>query len=271
MLAAIEQNMCLIVFAYQQHPDYPLILVANRDEFYVRPTESMQFWQDHPTVLAGRDLQQMGTWLGINQAGHFAAVTNVRDGRHIADNLLSRGDLTKGFLTTDLCAAEYLNQLKSTQQSYGLFNLLIADKTGLYYFSNRGGAPQQLEPGLYGLSNAQLNTPWPKLIAAKQALQCAIQENDLSHDRLSKILASKQTADDTSLPDTGISYEWEKRLSSAFIHSSAYGTRATTTLIQATDGTTELNENNFDVEGVTEQKRFIINVPALGSHEGARN
>ena len=258
-----KTNMCLITFAYQQHPNYPFILVANRDEFYARPTSAMHYWEDSPEILAGRDLQQMGTWLGINKAGRFAAVTNVRDGRFTGDNLRSRGELTREYLSSPQSASDYLDALESHKETFGLFNLLIADNTGLYYSSNRAADPKKLTPGIYGLSNAQLDTEWPKVVAAKAALTQAIQHTTLSSEDLRHVLHDSRVAPDEQLPDTGIAYEWEKLLSSAFIHSTNYGTRATTVLLQQRDGTTTLHEMSFDAQGNSDQCTFTLKVDPI--------
>ncbi len=258
--------MCLIVFAYQCHPDYPLLLVANRDEFFARPTLAMDIWPDHPTVLAGRDLEQMGTWLGVSKEGKFSAVTNYRNGKDKSTTLLSRGNLTKEFLTGSDSASDFLNHLSHTKQNYGGFNLLLGDKTGLYYTSNRGAESTQLTPGIYGLSNAFLDTPWPKLLKAKENLRAAL-NTEISLENLANVLNDQKVAADEQLPDTGISQAWERLLSSCFIHSAEYGTRATTVLRQRKDGLTELIETSYGAEGFLEQRRYSEQLPLIGNKE----
>lgn len=256
--------MCLITFAYQQHPEYPLILVANRDEFYGRPTQDMDYWQDHSDVLAGVDLEQKGTWLGINKAGKFTAVTNFREGKNKEVNLKSRGHLTRHFLTQEISAETYLQELQTSGSQYGGFNLLLGDHSGLYYCSNKGAEPRRLEPGIYGLSNAHLDTRWPKVLQAKKLLQTRLESSDISIDALAGVLRSTLTAKDQDLPRTGISYEWEKQLSSCFINAEGYGTRATTVLLQNTKGVIQLVEFRFDQSGERGRQHFTLTTPLIG-------
>lgn len=256
--------MCLITFAYHQHPEYPLILVANRDEFYDRPTQDMNYWQDHPDILAGMDLEQKGTWLGVNKAGKFTAVTNFREGGNKETDLKSRGHLTRHFLTQQISAEAYLQELQTNGSQYGGFNLLLGDHNGLYYGSNKGAEPRRLEPGIYGLSNAHLDTHWPKVLQAKKLLQARLEDNDISIDALAGVLRSTLTAKDKDLPRTGISYEWEKQLSSCFINVEGYGTRATTILLQNTKGVIQLAEFRFDQSGERGRQDFTLTTPLIG-------
>jgi uncharacterized protein with NRDE domain len=255
--------MCLITFAYQQHPEYPLIMVANRDEFYARPTMKMHYWQDHTDILAGRDLEQKGTWLGISKTGKLSAVTNFREGRAKEVNLQSRGHLTRDFLLKKTNTDAYLQQLQTHGDQYGGFNLLLGDTTGLYYISNKGAGSRKLIPGIYGLSNAFLDTPWPKVMEAKQRLQQILHE-DITINKLARTLCSSQTAEDNSLPDTGVSYEWEKLLSSCFINTEVYGTRATSVLLQNKQGIVQLAEFQFDSSGQIGEQFFTLNIPLIG-------
>ncbi len=255
--------MCLITFAYNQHPEYPLIMVANRDEFYARPTLNMDYWKDHNDILAGIDLEQNGTWLGINKAGKFTAVTNFREGGNKDTGLKSRGHLTRHFLTQEISAKAYLEELQTSGAQFGGFNLLLGDHSGLYYSSNKGAKTRRLQPGLYALSNAHLDTRWPKVLQAKQHLQ-ALLHSDISIDALATVLSSTQPAEDKDLPDTGISLEWEKQLSSCFINTEGYGTRATTILLQNTEGVIQLVELRFDQSGESGQQHFTLKTPLIG-------
>jgi len=256
--------MCLITFAYKTHPKYSLILLANRDEFYQRASLAIHFWPDHEQVLAGRDLEQMGTWLGINKEGKFSAVTNFRDGANMNKSKKSRGELTANFLTGSHDAKSYLAQLDKEKSKYGDFNLLTGDKTGLYYCSNRGGQTQQLKPGIYGMSNALLDTPWPKLTQVRQALSNTIEDDLISEQALFEIMLSEQRATDSNLPDTGVTLEWERLLSSSFIRSECYGTRAITLLLQELDGSTTIVEQGYDYNGPLERSEHQLTLPALG-------
>lgn len=255
--------MCLIIFAYQQHPEYPLIMIANRDEFYARPTKDMDYWKDHNDILAGIDLEQKGTWLGVNKAGKFTAVTNYREGGNKETNLKSRGHLTRHFLTQEISAEAYLEELQTSGSQFGGFNLLLGDRSGLYYSSNKGAESRQLQPGLYGLSNAYLDTRWPKVLQAKQHLQ-ELLKSDISIDALASVLSSAQPAEDKDLPHTGISHEWEKQLSSCFINVEGYGTRATTVLLQNKEGVIQLVEFRFDQSGNRGQQHFTLTTPLIG-------
>ncbi len=224
--------MCIIFFAYEKHPQYKLILAANRDEFYRRPTAPAGFWKDAPDVLAGRDLEKMGTWMGINKNGRFGAVTNYRDLSLIKENSLSRGNLVKNYITSDESIEEYINKIKAEKDLYNPFNLLIGDVSELYYYSNIEDKVKRLNPGVYGLSNHLLNTLWPKVKRAKEKLEETIYHGEaLDIERLFDILFDKWTPKDKDLPDTGVSLEWERTLSPIFIESSDYGTRASTVLL----------------------------------------
>lgn len=224
----------------------------------------MHFWPDQAHVLAGRDLEQMGTWLGINKEGKFSAVTNFRDGNNMAKSKKSRGELTANFLTGPHDAKSYLAQLEKAKSQYGDFNLLTGDKTGLYYCSNRGGQTQQLKPGVYGMSNALLDTPWPKLSQVKQALSDTIESEIISERVLFEIMLNDQRAADENLPDTGVPIEWERLLSSSFIRSETYGTRAITLLLQKPDGYTTVVEQGYDYNGPLERSEYQLTLPALG-------
>ncbi len=242
--------MCLIVFAHQLLPGLPLVLSANRDEFYTRPTAEAAFWQeDHPQILAGRDLIAGGTWLGITRQGRFAAVTNIRDPSQPELRPRSRGDLTREFLASDRSAAGFCQELRSHFADFAGFNLLVSDGREMVYANNLLDRIETLKPGLYGLSNGELNSDWPKVNTARQRLQRLLAMPDkLSSDALLDLLFDRQQAADSQLPDTGVSLELERKLSSAFIHNPErlYGTRCSTGLILAADGQHRFGERNFN-------------------------
>ncbi|MBY4676890.1 NRDE family protein [Marinobacterium arenosum] len=251
--------MCLIAFSYRQHPDFPLILIANRDEFYARPSLPLGFWSEHDHILGGRDLEQDGSWLALNRDGKLAAVTNHRDGRNRPTDKRSRGHLIRDYLVGEQSAAEFALALQRQGHHYGGFNLLLGDCDDLYYLSNRGGGYRRLKPGLYGLSNAHLDTPWPKLTALKKRLHNYLATDSEPHcEQLLPLLWHPQQANDNQLPDTGISHEWEKLLSSCFIQSEHYGTRASTALIQHRDGRVWIAEQNFSADGQRERLNFQL-------------
>lgn len=246
--------MCLIVVGWRVHPDYPLVVAANRDEFYSRPSTSLARWPDSPQVIAGRDLEAGGTWLGVTTSGRFAAVTNVRE-PGMAKGERSRGDLTREFLLSDLPAIEYANQLNGAE--FSGFNLLIGDGNSLVYCSNRNGcAPHPLPPGVYGVSNHLLDSPWPKLLAARQAFSDALPSLP-DESRFFALLADQDIVPDAELPRTGVSVEWERLLSAIFVKSDSYGTRASTVAWQAADGSVTIQENSFGANGNPLQSSVI--------------
>ncbi|MDW3197175.1 MAG: NRDE family protein [Cytophagales bacterium] len=238
--------MCLIAFALNEHPDYPLILVANRDEFYERPTSYADFWEDHPNVLGGRDLKGGGTWMGVTRAGRITAVTNYRDPQNISATAKTRGDLTKDYLISDTPALPYLEQVEKEAALYNGFNLLLFEAGKGYYFSNYGDKIRTLDKGVFGLSNALLDTPWPKLEKLKENFSQSIQSN-IDVDSLLELLTDDQKASDEALPETGVPYEWEKALSSICIATPTYGTCCSTVILVDKSGNLSFTEKSFPV------------------------
>jgi uncharacterized protein with NRDE domain len=223
--------MCLILLSYKMHPFYPLILAANRDEFYDRPTMPAGFWEDRPDVLAGKDLKEGGTWLGITRKGRMAALTNYRDPFSLKLNAPSRGWLIKDFLCGQEAADLYLERLAGQADRYNGFSIILGDPSRLYYFSNRNGLAL-LSPGLYGLSNRLLDTAWPKVQRGKENLSSLLSQRERpAPEDLFALLADQSKPDDHELPDTGIGLEWERILSSIFISSPVYGTRSSSLLM----------------------------------------
>ena len=234
--------MCLIVFAWKLIPACPLVLAANRDEFFERPTQAASWWDDAPHVYAGRDLQAGGTWLGTDKRGRFAALTNIRNGSVQRAEARSRGELVADFLRGDLSAKDYLQKLKTSAGDYNGFNLLLGDANAAYWFSNHAGSPEQsLEPGIYGLSNGALDTPWPKVLRAKAQFASLLCQG-APDDAYFEMLADTTQASDVRLPDTGVSLEWERRLSPIYIESPDYGTRASSLLRIHASGNSQLVE-----------------------------
>ncbi|MGD9590668.1 MAG: NRDE family protein [Pyrinomonadaceae bacterium] len=225
--------MCVIYIAFHVRKDYPLILLANRDEYYSRPTESSHRWPDHPEILAGRDTVSGGTWLGVTEGGRFAAVTNYRDPNEKKRGT-SRGSLVADFLRSKVPAEDFLTIAREKAHEFAGFNLIVGEmnarRNELYYFSNRIGTVEKLEKGIYGLSNRLLDTPWPKVDKGKNALSDNLDQVTISVEPLFEMLRDETPADDESLPDTGIGYEREKLLSAIFIKSPDYGTRCSTVL-----------------------------------------
>ena len=223
--------MCLILLSYKMHPFYPLILTANRDEFYDRPTMPAGFWEDRPDVLAGKDLKEGGTWLGITRKGRMAALTNYRDPFSLKVSAPSRGWLIKDFLCGQEAPDLYLERLAGQADRYNGFSLILGDPSRLYYFSNRNGLAL-LSPGLYGLSNRLLDTAWPKVQRGKENLASLLSQRERpAPEDLFTLLTDQSKPDDHELPDTGIGWEWERILSSIFISSPVYGTRSSSLLM----------------------------------------
>ena len=239
--------MCVIFFAYEQHPEFPLILLANRDEFYDRPTQVARFWEDNPEIFGGRDLIGGGTWLGVNKTGKFAAVTNYRD-PNAPKGVLSRGILTADFLKTEESAEEYLKKIRQKAGGYSGFNLLLGEinarKNEIFYYSNRLAERVKLTRGIYGLSNHLLDTPWRKVENGKRFLAENLTKNWTNEDFFS-ILADVTLADDAELPDTGIGKSREKLLSAIFIRTPGYGTRCSTVLTFDKDFKSDFEERIF--------------------------
>lgn len=236
--------MCLILVAWQVHPEYPLVVAANRDEFFARPTRPAAFWNEAPDVLAGRDEQAGGTWMGLTRQGRFAALTNFRDPASHREDAASRGHLVADFLRSASTPEDYVSDIAARAGDYNGFNLLAGDGRQLFWFSNVGGEPTRLEPGIYGVCNHLLDTPWPKVRAAKSALQQALDE--LPEDTgLFHLLRDENIHPDEALPRTGVSLEWERLLSAAFVKAGHYGTRNSTVLLVGRDGWTTLDEQTW--------------------------
>jgi len=235
--------MCLILFAYRQHPDYPLILIANRDEYYARPTRDAHWWEE-TAVFAGRDLEAGGTWLGINRRGHFAAVTNVREPGGMSPGQKSRGALTRDFLVGDTPPAPYLQALAPRDRDYAGFNLLLGDREGFWFYSNRDHGIRSIDPGVYGICNGAFDEAWPKLSSGKAEL-AAMLGGEIVDRELMEILTDHQVAADHELPQTGVPLDIERMLSSRFIRSPEYGTRACTVLTIDRRDRVSFSEQNF--------------------------
>jgi uncharacterized protein with NRDE domain len=241
-----DHLMCLIVFAWRPGHAQPLIVAANRDEFYARPSLPLAQWPEAPHVHAGRDLEAGGTWLGIGASGRFAALTNIRDPQQPPARK-SRGELVARFLTGDASIDDYLSDVVGSSAEYAGFNLLLGNSHELWHFNAQMSEPVMLESGVYGLSNAGLDTPWPKLLKAKTALSGVL--DDPTPARLLGLLSDAQVAPSAELPDTGVGLATETLLSSVFIASQSYGTRASTALIVQADGTRRMVERSFGPYG----------------------
>ena len=258
--------MCFVVFAFDCHPDYLLILGANRDEYHARPAAPAHFWEEAPDMLAGKDLLQSGTWMGISRQGRFAALTNYRDPASLKPEAPSRGRLVKDYLCSAAGPLSYIDRLAASREVYNGYNLLLMSQLGMWHYSNRTGSPLKISPGIHGLSNHLLDTPWPKVERGKDYLGHIIKDSkDVSVDRLFELLSDRRQAPDPYLPQTGVSLRWERLLSSIFIQSDAYGTRSSTVLLVERGGNVHFYERTFGKEGQKAGVDIVYQFPAAFS------
>ncbi|HEY7889113.1 MAG TPA: NRDE family protein [Steroidobacteraceae bacterium] len=245
--------MCLLVLAWNAHPRYRLVVAANRDEYHDRPTAALSLWPPPEEILAGRDLRAGGTWLGIDRRRRFGIVTNFRDLVETPPEAPSRGGLIPGYLRGGSGPGDHLAALEGEAAAYGGFNLLLADGESLWYASNRGTPfARALSPGVHGLSNERLDTPWPKLLRVRRSFEDWLRAaGSAEGGELFALLADRTPAsDDQGLPSTGLSVEWERILSSPFVRNERYGTRCATLVAIEPTGACYLAERRFDPAGV---------------------
>jgi uncharacterized protein with NRDE domain len=253
--------MCLLLLSYRTHPNYKMIIAANRDEFYDRPTAPASFWKEHPYLLAGKDLKNGGTWLGMTKRGKFAAITNYRNPGNFMKEAPSRGKLVLDFLTGIDSPKNYADALLKKSHLYNGFNLLIADQSELYYFSNQTQKSTPLSPGIYGLSNHFLDTPWPKVEKSKASFIKVLNNENIAVSNLFDILSDTSKSPDELLPDTGVGLEIERALSPVLIATASYGTRSSTVIfIKYTDEIRfiEKSLNTSSKEWTTSEFNFIL-------------
>lgn len=224
--------MCLAVLAIRTLPGIPVVIAANRDEYHARPTAAAAPWKDDPRIVAGRDLQSGGSWMGMTRAGRYALVTNYRDPMSIRPGAPSRGKLVEDFLRGAATPADYAAHVQAHGAAYNGFNLIVGDRDDAWYYSNRGGPAHALAPGVYALSNHLLDTPWPKLARTKAAFAAILRDSPAPDvEALFDALGDRSVAPDAELPDTGVGLARERFLSSAFIVGLTYGTRSSTVMI----------------------------------------
>lgn len=240
--------MCLIFISVQDHPKYKMVIAANRDEFYQRKTAAADYWEDHPEILGGRDLEAQGTWMAINRNGRIAMVTNYRDIKNIKPVAPSRGALVTDFLLNDRSSETYLNEIERKGSEYNGYNLIVGTPEELWYQSNYKQGVYQLSPGLHGLSNHLLDTPWPKVERGLGKMKALLKENELSISRLFEVLFDDLIAADDKLPDTGVGLERERMLSSMFIKSPGYGTRCSTVILIDRSDHVQFSERVFNLQ-----------------------
>jgi len=240
--------MCIILFSCHIHPEYSLILAANRDEFYHRPTAPLGFWTDEPSVLGGRDLEGGGSWMGVTGDLKIAAVTNYRDPSRLNTCARSRGELVKRFLRGEKSPGAYMRHVEKTGGDYNGFNLLMGQKDRFWWHSNRGPAAKEIPPGFYGLSNHLLDTPWPKIKKSKAALEGMFTSGKIDAEAIFDALADRSFPPVQELPDTGVGLEWERMLSPVFIASPGYGTRSSSIVLMGKNGSLRFLEREFFVD-----------------------
>jgi uncharacterized protein with NRDE domain len=239
--------MCLVVFAWNAHPDYRLILAANRDEFHGRPSQDAHWWPDQPDILAGRDLQAGGTWLAMARSGRFATVTNYREQAEARAGRRSRGEIVTNFVSADVGAAVFAASIAG--EDYAGVSVLVADQEEICYVSNRGDQPASLAPGIYGLSNASLDAPWSKLVRTKSALTTLIETDKVNRTELLRLLADRTPAASSEVISNDIPFKLARTLTAPFIVGDTYGTRCSTTLLITNDGNVDFGERRFAADG----------------------
>jgi len=239
--------MCLILVAWKVDPDYPLILAANRDEFHNRPTQPLHWWRDKPTILAGRDLQAGGTWLGASRSGRIAAVTNYREEKRKRQGLQSRGEIVTAFLAGSDGPEIFSSSIE--KNGYAGFNLLTTNGNELCYISNRGDAATLLSPGVYGLSNAALDTPWPKLERTRDVFRRIIEAGETNETSLMRVMSDRQLAPVDEIEVGSLPFALARAITAPFIVTPEYGTRCTTVVLRDRSGQISISERRFDSAG----------------------
>ncbi len=259
--------MCLIFLSLHQHPNYKLIVAANRDEFYARKTEAAEFWNDYPQIVGGRDLEAKkpdgtcGTWMAMNKNGRIAMVTNYRDLKNLKSQAPSRGHLVTDFLLSDELPEKYLRSIEPRASLYNGFNLIVGSAEELFYLSNYKKGIVNIENGFHGLSNHLLDTPWPKVRRGKEKMKLLFEGKKIKPEEILNALYDEQQAPDEQLPDTGVGLERERMLSSMFIKSPNYGSRCSTVVTIDRNNKVEFTERVYDlVTFAFTEKRFAFDV-----------
>jgi uncharacterized protein with NRDE domain len=243
--------VCLVVFAWQQHPDYPLIVAGNRDEFHARPTREAHWWPDQPDIVGGRDLQAAGTWLALHRNGRFATVTNYRDAVPPSPKMRSRGHLVTDYLQGSDDPLAYSNSIDDT--AYAGFNMLLGDGKTLAWYSNRsnGESARILDAGVYALSNALLDSPWHKVLRSKAGLQDLLDRNKVNETELLRLLDDRSKAPSSEIDSDRLPFEKAHAISAPFIVLPDYGTRSSSIVLGKADGSWRFHERRFSPDGRT--------------------
>ncbi len=237
--------MCLIIFSYKNHSKYPLIIAANRDEYYSRPTKPADFWEDHPTICGGIDEKFSGTWLGITQTGTIGMITNYRNPNSHREGLHSRGLLIKSYLTGKMSDDKFISNIQTTKDDYNGYNLLFGNMNNFYWYSNTVDEIKKITPGIFGLSNHLLDSPWPKVMRGKKLLSQCMERPEMEISAIMDILKDREIPDDAKLPATGVGLEIERVLSPIFITSPIYGTRSSTVILVDENGEVTFREDTY--------------------------
>jgi uncharacterized protein with NRDE domain len=247
--------MCLIVLSLDQHPEFPLVLAANRDEFHARPSKEAHWWPDKPDILGGRDLQAGGTWLALHRNGRFVTVTNYRDAQPPSPKYLSRGRLVTGFLESDLAPSAYLDTID--ENAFAGFNLIVGEAGEVGYLSNREEGSRDLGPGTYGLSNALLDGPWHKVESSKQKFSALLDTGEVNETSLMRLMNDRGKAPVSEVEKGDLNFDTAHAITAPFIVLPNYGTRCTTVAMLDKDGKWRFTERRFDPAGQkTGESRF---------------
>jgi uncharacterized protein with NRDE domain len=250
--------MCLILLACNQHPEYPLILAANRDEYFDRPSGPLQFWDENPEVLAGKDLEKGGSWLGVNRGGKLAAVTNYHPDNGLSPGARSRGLLVKHYLYRDFSAMEYLQVLAGESGLYNGFNILLYDLESCYFFSNYVRQPVKLSAGFHGVSNGALTTPWPKVSKGIKGMEQVLKSGRCTDpEAYFELLSNRTVPEDQALPDTGTEVELERKLAPIFVRGERYGTRSSSVIIYDNRKHISFSERTYHQDGTIGQTLYF--------------
>lgn len=253
--------MCLVFLSVNNHPRYKLFMAGNRDEFYDRRTAVAGYWENHPEIVGGRDLEAGGTWLAMTKSGKIGIVTNYRDPKNIDPRAPSRGQLITDFLTGNDGPREYLEKLSTNGVRYNGYNLIVASTADVWYYSNYGDGVQRLEQGFFGLSNHLLESPWPKVVRGKEKLKPLLGSSIIEPESVFEVLYDDLVATDDQLPETGLPMSRERALSSMFIKSEGYGSRCSSVILIDHDNRVTFAERVYDVktfEHNTQTFQFLI-------------
>jgi uncharacterized protein with NRDE domain len=265
--------MCLVLLAWRMHPEFPLVFAGNRDEAYERPSAAAGFWADDPEIFGGRDLEKGGTWLGVTRTGRLAAVTNYRGGSAARTAPRSRGELTVAFLRGTSEPRAYLEEVATRPSDYGGFTLIAGDPERMHCVSNRAPGIVEITPGVHGLSNHLLDTPWPKVRRGRERLAALMKADEAGLVRgLFEALADRTAAPDAELPDTGVGLQRERELSCAFVAGERYGTRASTVLLVSRNGEVVCVERRYGARGAAlgeTKQRFALYMRVRGRNTKA--